>query len=79
MPQQDWVRQSLEGRRAVIGEVLAALQVAVGEVYVMVGGVAVRDLEHARELGADGWAASARRVAAQLDALPDGIEGADVG
>mgnify|MGYP006276431777 CR=1 FL=1 len=73
------VSVSTEASLPAAAEVLAALQVAVGEVYVMVGGVAVRDLEHARELGADGWAASARRVAAQLDALPDGIEGADVG
>ena len=50
-------------------EVLAALRQSVGEVYVMVGGVAVRDLEHAIELGADGWASTARHVVEQLDAL----------
>jgi hypothetical protein len=44
-----------------------ALKAAVGEeVYVAVGGAAVRDVQHARELGADGWASSAREFARQL-------------
>lgn len=51
-------------------DVLAALRHAVGEVFLLVGGVAVRDLDHARELGADGWASTARHVVERLDTLP---------
>jgi len=48
-------------------ELCHALKAAVGEeVYVAVGGAAVRDVQHARELGADGWASSAREFARQL-------------
>lgn len=46
---------------------LAALRggLATG-VYLAVGGLAVRDLEHAQALGADGWACSAHDFAEQL-------------
>ena len=46
---------------------LAALRggLAAG-VYLAVGGLAVRDLEHAQALGADGWACSAHDFAEQL-------------
>lgn len=48
-------------------ELCHALKASVGEhVYVAVGGAAVRDTEHARSLGADGWASSAREFARQI-------------
>jgi methanogenic corrinoid protein MtbC1 len=41
-------------------EVLAAMRAAVSEAVLVVGGAAVAGAAHARELGAQGWAASAR-------------------
>jgi methanogenic corrinoid protein MtbC1 len=41
-------------------EVLAALRAAVSEAILVVGGAAVTGVAHALELGAQGWAASAR-------------------
>lgn len=57
-------------------ELLAALREAVGEeVLVVVGGGAVHDLDHARALGAHGWAATAR---AFVTLLTDGAAGAEL-
>jgi excisionase family DNA binding protein len=47
-------------------EVLGALQAAVGDVYVAVGGAAVVDESHALALGAQGWASTAHEFSAQL-------------
>lgn len=43
-------------------ELLAALGEAVSGAFLVVGGAAVADLEHARALGAEGWAATAREL-----------------
>lgn len=43
-------------------ELLAALAGAVPGAFLVVGGAAVADLEHARALGAEGWAATAREL-----------------
>jgi len=54
-------------------ELLSALRRAVvDDIYLAVGGLAVHDGHHARVLGADGWARSARDFAAQLRSLPTG-------
>jgi excisionase family DNA binding protein len=47
-------------------ELIAALQRAVPNVPVVVGGLAVRDDEHARSLGATAWASSAASLASLL-------------
>ena len=51
---------------------IAALRAAVDDVPILAGGCAVRDSDHARELGADGWACDARAVVALLDDLAMG-------
>ena len=48
-------------------ELLAALTAALTDVYVVVGGLAIHDREHALSLGAHGYAGSAREFAAQLN------------
>lgn len=48
-------------------ELCHALKVSLGnDVYVAVGGAAIRDQDHAVSLGADGWASSAREFVRQL-------------
>jgi len=48
-------------------ELLEALSSALTDVYVVVGGLAIRDHEHALALGAHGFAGSAREFAEQLN------------
>ena len=51
-----------------VATLLAAVRAAVpADVHLAIGGLAVRDAEHAVALGADGWAASARDLIRQLD------------
>ncbi len=49
----------------------AALRAAGIPVAIVVGGQAIRDREHAIELGADGYAAGASEMVAMIDALSD--------
>lgn len=48
-------------------ELLEALAAAVPGAYLVVGGAAVTDLEHALALGAEGWAAGARELIEQIN------------
>lgn len=48
-------------------DLLAALSEALTDVYIVVGGLAIHDREHAMSLGAHGFAASAREFAEQLN------------
>jgi excisionase family DNA binding protein len=48
---------------------IAALRSVVDDVPILAGGGAIRDGNHARELGADGWACDARAAVALLDDL----------
>lgn len=51
-------------------ETLAAVRAAVdGDVRLVIGGHAIRDLEHARALGADHWASDAREFARYLSSV----------
>jgi excisionase family DNA binding protein len=51
---------------------IEALRDVVDDVPILAGGCAIRDGNHARELGADGWACDARAVVALLDDLAIG-------
>ena len=51
---------------------ISALRGVVDGVPILVGGCAVRDGDHARELGADGWACDGRAVVALLEDLAMG-------
>lgn len=53
----DSARETVKAVRAVVGD----------SVLLVVGGCAVRDLDHARSLGADHWADGARSLADHLD------------
>ena len=51
---------------------ISALRGVVDGVPILVGGCAVRDGDHARELGADGWACDGRAVVALLEDMAMG-------
>lgn len=56
-------------------DLLVALREALSaDIYLAVGGLAVHDDDHARTLGADGWAGSAREFASQLRSLPGAMD-----
>lgn len=52
-----------------VREMVAAVHQAVPDVPILVGGGAIGDEEHARTLGADGWAGNARDARILIDAL----------
>jgi excisionase family DNA binding protein len=66
------VSMSTKESAASAASTIAALRDVVEDVPILAGGCAVRDRDHARELGADGWAGDARAVVALHDDLAMG-------